>query len=380
MRRCRAALVAAVLVAPPSAAAQVETHSKLSVSAAEIYDGNLFATPSSAGPQADLISRFGPALEAGLTSHPLELVARYEIQAERYLNHADLNDNAAHQDALLTVRYLPTRRLRMTIDASYIRTQTPGELNLVSQLGVGRRLAERSVVTAIAAYNWTDVVKVSVTQSFAKDALVGGAASETHDSRVGIERRTGPQSAYHLDYQFRTFDFDGGAPSSSHAITAGRVYSFAPRTGLEIAAGPRFTQGTVRPEVLTTLRYQLERGELSVGYSRTEVTAIGEQGAIEVHRIAATASYRLGRRLRLTTTPAFTRSARGFRPVPVYSLDVGSEVAMTRQLSLLASGRIGRQYGMLTGQRDMIPSRSLILKVMMTLPASAPRQAGRAAS
>lgn len=380
MRRCRAALVAVVLVAPTSAAAQVETYSTLSVSAAEMYDGNLFATPESARPRADLISRFGPALEAGFLSHPLELVARYEIQAERYLNHADLNDNVAHQDALLTVRYLPTRRFRMSIDTSYVRTHTPGELNLLSQLGVGRRLAERSVVTAAAAYNWTDVVKVSLTHAFGRDALAGGVASATHDSRVGIERRTGPQSTYHLDYQFRTFDFDGGAPARSHAITAGRVYGFAPRTGLEIAAGPRFTEGTVRPEISTTLRYQLERGDLSVGYARTQVTAIGEHGVIDVHRIAATGTSRLGRRLTLSTTPAFIRSARGDQRVPVYSLDVGSEVAMTRQLSLVASGRIGRQDGMLSGQRDRILFRSLTLKMMLTLPPNPPREAARAAS
>ena len=79
-------------------------------------------------------------------------------------------------------------------------------------------------------------------------------------------------------------------------------------------------------------------------------------------------------------TPAFTRSARGDRRVPLYSLDLGSEVAMTRQLSLVASGRIGRQDGTLSGQRDMIPSRSVTLKVMMTLPPNPPREAGREAS
>ena len=89
---CRAALVAAALAAATSASAQVETYTRMSVSAAQIYDGNLFATPASRGPQTDFISRFGPALEAGYFSLPLEIAARYEIQADRYVNHADLND------------------------------------------------------------------------------------------------------------------------------------------------------------------------------------------------------------------------------------------------------------------------------------------------
>ena len=376
MTHFRAACVAAALLAPITASAQGESYSRISLSASQMFDGNLFATPASGQQHADLISRFGPTLEAGYLSVPLEIAARYDIQAERYFDHPDLNDNVAHQDALLSFRYLPSSRFRANVDAAYVRTQTPGELNLVSQLGVGRRPAERVVMSAAVAYKWTDVTRLSATHTFGRDAIVGGLVSAAHDSRATMQRRSGPRSTYQTEYQFRTVTFDGGARVMSHAITAGGTYSIAPRTGVEIAVGPRFTERAIRPEVAATVRHQMAQGDLSFGYARTELTAIGERGAIDMHRVAATGSYRLGRRFTLAATPAFARSARGEHHVPVYSLDLESGFEMTRQLSLTTSARLGRQDGTLAGTRDRIWSRSLMLKVMMTLPRNAPRDAG----
>jgi hypothetical protein len=376
MTHCRAAFVAAALLAPVTALAQGESYSRIAFSASQMFDGNLFATPVSGLPRADLISRFGPTLEAGYLSVPLEIAARYDIQAERYLEHPDLNDNVAYQDAHLSFRYLPSSRFRATVDAAYVRTQAPGELNLVSQLGVGRRPAERVATTAAVTYNWTDVTKLTATHTSGRDALVGGLVSVTHESRLAMQRRSGPRSTYQVDYQFRTADFDGGSRVMSHAITAGGTYSIAPRTGVEIAVGPRLTLRTIRPEVAATVRHQMSHGDLSLGYARTEMTAIGERGAIDIHRVAVTGRYRPGRRFTLTATPAFTRSAREDQDVPVYSLDLESGFAMTRQVSLTTLARLGRQDGTLAGTRDRIMSRSLMLKVMMTLPRNAPRDAG----
>jgi hypothetical protein len=376
MRHFRAAFVAAALLAPIAASAQGESYSRISFSASQLFDGNLFATPASGQPRADLISRFGPTLEAGYLSVPLEIAARYDIQAERYLEHPDLNDNVAHQNALLSLRYLPSPRFRANVDAAYVRTQTPGELNLVSQLGVGRRPAERVALSAAASYHWTDITTLGATHTFGRDALIGGLISAMHESRVAMQRRSGPRSTYQADYQLRSVDFDGGARVMSHAITAGGTYSLAPRTGVEIAVGPRFTERTIHPEVVATVRHQMPFGDVSLGYARTELTAIGERGLIAMHRVAATGRYRLGRRVTLAATPAFARSAREDHHVPVYSLDLESGVELARQLSLTMAARFGRQDGTLAGTRDRIMSRSLMLKVMMTLPRNAPRDAG----
>src|SRR5207248_10971264 len=172
-------------------------------------------------------------------------------------------------------------------NASYVATQTPGEFNLESQLAVGRARAERTAIGSVATYEWSAVTKATFDYTFARDALAGSAASATHSSRVGLERRTGLRNSYRVDYQVRHVAFSDGAPEASHVITGGWVHEVTERTGFEVAVGPRVSEGAIRPEASVQLNRQLARGALSVSYSRTELTAIGEHGVIQVHRVAA---------------------------------------------------------------------------------------------
>ena len=376
-RPSAAAFAAAVVLAPVTALAQADAYSRVSFSAWQMYDANLFAAPASREPQSDLITRFGPAFAAGYLSVPVEFEARYEMQAERYLHHADLNENLARHDAAVDLRYLPNSRFRLSLNANYLRTQTPGELNIQSQLSVGRAPAERLAFTSTAAYDWSGPTTISAAYTFGRDQLVGGFSTSTNSSRLGIVHRTSDRSSYRVDYELRQVDFDAGAPVASHVITAGRSFSITPRTGFEVAAGPRFTSGTVRPEMMAALSRQLSWGELSLGFIRTELTAIGEQGTVDVHRISATGRYRVTPHLTLTGTPAYTHNASGDRRAPVYSLDLESALDMNRRMSLVAWGRIGRQDGMLSGPPDAIPFQSLGVKLLLTLPRSAGGDAGR---
>ena len=81
-----AAIAAALLLLPHAAAAQSEAYVTVSLSTTQVYDTNVFATPSSLGPERDLSSRLGPTVETGFTSVPLRFVGRYGLEAERYLN------------------------------------------------------------------------------------------------------------------------------------------------------------------------------------------------------------------------------------------------------------------------------------------------------
>ena len=117
-----------------------------------------------------------------------------------------------------------------------------------------------------------------------------------------------------------------------------------------------------------------------MGYARTQVTAIGEGGTIDVHRVAASGTYRPVQHVTLTGVPAFSHNARDNSQVAVYTLDLQAAVEATRRLSLVASGRIGRQEGTLAAARLAIPTRSLALKLMVTLPHRAPVDRGRPSS
>ena len=368
--------LAAWLAGPAPAFAQADTYARLSATVSQIYDGNLFATPAPRGPQDDWITRTGPSLEVGYLSLPLDIVARYGMQAERYVNHPALNANAAHQDASVAIRYLPMPRLDVSVDAGYIATQTPSELNLESQLGVGRAPAERIALTSLATYDWNPVTKLSGEYTFGRDSVVGGVASSTQRSRIGLQRRTGLRNAYRVDYQFRDSGFSDGSSSRSYVLTAGWLHAITSRTALEIAAGPRVNAGSIRPEASAVLRRQLSRGELSAAYSSTEMTTIGEQGTINVDRIALSGSYRPARRLGVAATPSWSRSTRGRNHVPVYTLDVESTFATTRHMTLMVWARIGRQDGTLSGSPEMIPYRTLGLKLTIAQPRRTTGDAG----
>ena len=107
----------ASLMAPIVAAAQVGQHASTSFTAAHTYESNLFATPASLTPQADFISQFGPSVTAGYQSVPFEFTVNYELLAERYQRHTELNDNGARQEAGVALRYQPRERLGMSVKA-----------------------------------------------------------------------------------------------------------------------------------------------------------------------------------------------------------------------------------------------------------------------
>src|SRR5687768_15943767 len=99
----RAALLAVMAFAPTPAWAQEAQdeargkYGRVSVSIGQAYEDNLFAVPASRSPRSDLVSRLGPAFEAGYLSFPFALITRYAVDAERYLTNVELNNNIARK-------------------------------------------------------------------------------------------------------------------------------------------------------------------------------------------------------------------------------------------------------------------------------------------
>ena len=369
MTACAAGRVvlAAALLVPSVTAAQGQLSTKLSVSMSQVYDGNLFARSE---PEADLISRTGPLLDVGFRALPIDIRGRYELQAERYLNNPELNAVASHHDAQLAVRYTPRPRFDIMIDSSYLKTQTPAELNPVSGIGVGRARAERLGANAMVRYQMRPLTAVTSEYSVGRDSIAGGVSSLAQSWRAGVERRIAIRDTYRVDYRMRDTAFDGGESTRSHSLTAAWDHALTPRVQVELAAGPRFTNdGTIKPELEMAVRRQLARGELSINYSSTELTAIGERGTIDVHRAAISGRYRPWRRLDLSATPSFVRSARGQDAVPVYSLDIESNLVLGRRFSFTGWARVGRQHGTLSGTTAVIPYRGLGLKLRVAVSA-----------
>ena len=72
--------LSAALVVPATALAQgTQLTTKLSASVSQIYEANLFAAPSSAAPQSDVITRVGPAFDLEYRARTLITTVRYEL-------------------------------------------------------------------------------------------------------------------------------------------------------------------------------------------------------------------------------------------------------------------------------------------------------------
>jgi hypothetical protein len=367
----RVALSAALIVPATALAQGSQLTTNLSASVSQIYDANLFASPASAAPQSDVITRVGPAFDVEYRARTLITTARYELQAERYFNHPTLTSNTSHQAATIGLRYLPTKLLDVSLRTGYVRTQTPSELNIESQLFFGRAPAERVSVTSSAAYKWSRVTTLTGEYAFDKDALIGMMSNASHRSRAGAQRSVGRRDSYRVDYEFRNFETSAGVWSPSHVMTAGWTHEFTKRAGFDVAAGPRLTEGTAGQEISAALRYHASNGDYSIRYASTEMTTFGEPGAVNVQRVAIDASFRPARWCSLTATPAFTSSVRGDARVPVYGLNIESAFDLTRRLSLVASGRAGAQHGTLSGLPGVIPYRTFGVTLRIAPPHAA---------
>jgi hypothetical protein len=142
----------------------------------------------------------------------------------------------------------------------------------------------------------------------------------------------------------------------------------ARETRIAVDGGPRFVHGGIRPEVSARLTRELPEGELAVGYARTQATAVGEAGTFEVHRTAATGTYRPARAVGFTAATELARSAQRGAAIVVRTLALEATVRLTRDIAVTASALRGTQVGTLAGSRQEIPYTRLTLGLATSLP------------
>src|SRR5439155_20882239 len=120
------------VMVPASARAQGLFQMSPLFSTAEEYDSNLFSAP--ADRQADFIARVSPGLESSYKSPVLTVAGRYTFDVERFARHPELTTMDARQRAGATVTYRPAPRLAVAADAELVKTQTPAELNALTNV------------------------------------------------------------------------------------------------------------------------------------------------------------------------------------------------------------------------------------------------------
>lgn len=354
-RRFASAVVAAAAVLPASSAAQAVVDLRPSVSIAELYDSNVFATP--AAPRSDAITRVSPVVDAGYRTASLDLRGHYTLDAERYSRTAALTNAVARQRAGLELRHDTTQRLTWSATAGFARTSTPTEL--VDQIGVLLPPARATQVSAQSTVTRHLGPRTDATAdyTYTEDRVDAGVSVRTHGAALNAIRRLSSRSSTRLGYRVEWFGFGAqplvpAASTTAHVIGLEWTRKLTARTSLSVTAGPRLTGDQLSPEVSARLRSGHDRMAVSLGYQRTETAVLGIARPVGVETLSGQLEWGASRGLRLRATPAWFRNRTDLLRVDVSRIDVGLEWPVAERIAIdasvgavLQSGRLHASFG-----------------------------------
>jgi hypothetical protein len=320
--------------APASAWAQAGWFLIPSFSLTESFDDNIFG--SSSNRQSDFISRFTPGLQGGYRSEPFSLLVNSAFDAEVFAKNTDQTDATSGKHAGLSLKYLPTRPLTLSLDVTYLETRSlavltqglaptpavaatgtaaappgtppaatpppgttpPGTTpattttqaqatpTLANTLQRGRQLTTVLSVSPNASYQVTPATTGTAGYSYTHTTQEAGVTNTSHQVRLGASHQFTLLDTGTLDYHFDIFQDSGSASSTttSNAVTLGWKRQLTPQTLLSLAGGPRFSSGGVSPEVNASLSHEFkvfdELMRALVMYSRSEGFVIGQAGTV----------------------------------------------------------------------------------------------------
>jgi hypothetical protein len=281
-----------------------------SISLAGEFDDNVFVTASRT--RSDFITRFTPGLELAYRSEPLTLLARSSFDAEVFADNTQLDDAAARKRANLEFRYLPDRRLTLSLDASYIDTTTPTGLAGAVGLQFARRNATELVVTPAAAYQFTTVDTGKLRYYFARDTIEDGVTHLTHHIQPSFSHQFTPVDTGLIGYRASVFETEDFRTVTSHTPTVGWIRQLTPLTLLTLEAGPRFIDdGSVQPEAHARLEHTFKLAKMAIDYLRTEAVVLGEAGPVEMEAITGSVEMEPMKLLKIKIEPGYTRTFGG---------------------------------------------------------------------
>jgi len=322
MRHLPLRLALAIVVSLPSAAAAQRTVTLTpELSIAAVADSNVLSTLQT--PQFDTVQRVTPSLRLDLRSRLWVIDTGYTMDAERYDRFPSLNRLAARQQADIHLDRTG-RTVNFAMDALYLTTNAPLEINVQAgaPLNVQRGPAT-NLSLAPSTLAWLSPrTQVTAGASFGRTTYQTTIPAGTVDASIltwggtaGIGRRLTTADVARLEYQGRRFDFrerDAGSTAGSsgfHALLAGWTHGEALATSITVSAGPRFSNGSVRPELSAAFRHRIRSGEFSLTAASTEQAAVGEAGSVEVQRVMANVTARPARRLELRFEPGIGHQA-----------------------------------------------------------------------
>jgi hypothetical protein len=353
-------------LAPSPARAQGGFQLRPSVTATQGHDSNIFFTSSDR--VADFVTRVTPAIESEYHWTTWSLKARYTFDLERFAEHPELTSADARRHALVGVELRPTRRLKVTADGELSRTQTPGDLNVLTGLAFHRAPAERIAAHSSVTRQLHRLTTATIDYTYTGDRLIGAVEIHTHAAAVGADHQLSSRDIVRVKSSVHQFAFAHDAETltaTSVAMTLGWTRALARETDISFDAGPRATNGAIAPELSGVIRRRFDSGSMSFAYARTQATIVGLAGTADTQSATATAAWSW-RALQVAVSPAFVRSRTASAHADVYRLTLDASHPIGRNLSVAFGGTASIQNGDLYARfaGETIEQQNIMIKII----------------
>jgi hypothetical protein len=380
VRLCALAIVLTIVLASGHAPAWAQAGWYLipSFQFTEEFDDNILGKTS--GQRSDFISRFSPGLQAGYRSDPLTLLASTSFDAEVFANNPQQNDAMSGKHAGMNLKYLPIKPLTLSLDVGYTETRSLSTLTAIltpavpanttpavpanttpdvpanttpavpaNTLEFGRQRTTVLSASPSVAYQFTPLTSGTSGYSYTQTTLEGGITNTGHQGRLGLSHQFTPLDSGMFDYGLNVFeDSTSSTTTTSHALTLGWNRKLTPQTTVSVQAGPRFSGGTVSPELHGLLAHQFkmfdQRAQATLGYSRSEGFVIGQAGSVSTESVTGTIGFEPLRSLQINLGASFTTFSGGTRTdTTTYAVTAGASYQILRWLAARASYGFGFQ-------------------------------------
>ena len=311
-----------------------------SLAVGEVYDDNLFFSPSSRR-QGDWFTRVSPNILTGYQSTPLTLMGRYTFDSEFYNKHQELTTAQMRQQGSIELKSRPSPSLSLSAKGDYFQTRTPFELNALTGTGVAvRRIrAESYSANPTLEYRPDSLTKAKGDYLYSKYLIQGGTSIDSHITSLDLDRRITAHDTVGPGYIGRHFTFGGFGSTTSHAFTLGWSRDLMPHTKVSLRAGPRFTAGALdsKPEALAKIQHKVEGGELSFTYSSSLATIVGQGGPATAESYGISGSFEPLQHFRLSVAPTLFKVTSQTFTSSVYLVNFEGSYQMTKELALRMS-------------------------------------------
>ncbi len=290
----------------------------------QTFDDNLFFTQF---PESDFATRLSFGLQTGYRSTPFTLDLQASRAADRFARHSDFDTNNARTVAQVTINAQASKSIALSLFACYLDTKTPGELNLISGLGLGRSLATRASIAPAVELRLGSRSTFIGAFPIAHDTLDGRVA-DTMTGTAVFDRRISRRNSVSLRYEHRWFDFTGGdkaEKSTANVFMLGWLGEVSDRTIVLLRAGPRYAKGAYTAEILASVKRRLNHGGLlTLSYSKSQATTLGATGALDIQSVVATLATRISRKFEVASGPGLYRNSLRGKNLQALRLNVES--------------------------------------------------------